>query len=98
MSEKEEIILEREYTIPLRKVWEAQKKKRAEKAIRIIKNFAKKHMKTEEVKISEKVNELIWSRGIEKPPRKIRVIMKKDKDNIVRVELIKETEEEKEAE
>lgn len=98
MSEKEEIILEREYTIPLRKVWEAQKKKRAEKAIRIIKNFAKKHMKAEEVKISEKVNELIWSRGIEKPPRKIRVIMKKDKDNIVRVELIKETEEEKEAE
>jgi|YelNatPaOPRAMG01_1025707.scaffolds.fasta_scaffold191903_1 large subunit ribosomal protein L31e len=96
MSEKEEIILEREYTIPLRDVWKAQKKKRAEKAIRIIKNFAKRHMKAEEVKISEKVNELIWSKGIEKPPRRIKVIMKKDKDNIVKIELIGETKEEKE--
>ncbi|MEM2083284.1 MAG: 50S ribosomal protein L31e [Nitrososphaerota archaeon] len=96
MSEKEEIVLEREYTIPLRDVWEAPKKKRAEKAIRIIKNFAKRHMKAEEVKISEKVNELIWSKGIEKPPRRIKVIMKKDKDNIVKVEMIGESKEEKE--
>jgi large subunit ribosomal protein L31e len=96
MSKKEEIILEREYTIPLRDVWGAPKKKRAEKAIRIIRDFAKRHMKAEEVKISEEVNELIWSRGIEKPPRRIKVIMKKDKDNIVKVELIGESKEEKE--
>jgi large subunit ribosomal protein L31e len=96
MSKKEEIILEREYTIPLRDVWKAPKKKRAEKAIRIIRDFAKRHMKAEEVKISEEVNELIWSRGIEKPPRRIKVIMKKDKDNIVKVELIGESKEEKE--
>lgn len=98
MSEKEEIVLEREYIIPLRNVWKAPKKKRAEKAIKIIKNFAKRHMKAEEVKISEKVNELIWSRGIEKPPRKIKVVMRKDKDNIVRIELIGEAKEEEEAE
>ncbi|MEM1574981.1 MAG: 50S ribosomal protein L31e [Nitrososphaerota archaeon] len=96
MSKKEEIILEREYIIPLRDVWEAPKKKRAKKAIRIIKDFAKRHMKAEEIKISEKVNELIWSRGIEKPPRKIKVVMKKDKDNIVKVELIGESKEEEE--
>ena len=96
MSEKEEIVLEREYTIPLRDAWKAPKKKRAEKAIRIIKNFAKRHMKAEEIKISEKVNEIIWSKGIEKPPRRIKVIMKKDKDNIVKIELIGESKEEKE--
>jgi len=35
--------------------------------------------------ISNDVNEKVWSRGIEKPPRKIRVRAAKDKDGNVTV-------------
>ena len=37
--------------------------------------------------ISKEVNEKIWDRGIEKPPRKIRVRAAKDKDGNVTVYL-----------
>src|SRR4030067_569088 len=37
--------------------------------------------------ISKEINEKIWSRGIEKPPRKIRVRAAKDKDGNVTVYL-----------
>jgi len=95
---EEEIVEERIYTIPLGKAWIAPSYKRAPKAIRIIKDFVKRHMKlearTEEVEeepkrliISNKVNERIWKRGIQKPPRKIRVRAAKDKDGNVTVYL-----------
>ncbi len=84
---REESVLEREYTIPLRTAWKGTRTNRAEKAIRVIRQFAKRHMKPSEIKIENEVNEAIWSRGIQKPPRKIRVLMKKDKDDIVTVSL-----------
>ena len=37
--------------------------------------------------ISNEVNERIWSRGIEKPPRRIRVRVTKDREGLVRVYL-----------
>ncbi|MEM4311317.1 MAG: 50S ribosomal protein L31e [Nitrososphaerales archaeon] len=82
MSEK----FERIYNIPLRKAWVAPRKRRTERAINIIKEFALKHSKAEEVKIDTKLNELLWLRGIEKPPRKITVKMVKE-DNTVTVSL-----------
>ena len=84
---REESVLEREYTIPLRAAWKGTRTNRAEKAIRVIQQFAKRHMKPSEIKIENEVNEAIWSRGIQKPPRKIRVLMKKDKDDVVTVSL-----------
>jgi len=97
--EKEEIIEERFYTIPLGKAWLMPPNKRAPKAMRIIKDFVKRHMKLDvrreeeeesELKrlvVDNKVNEKIWSRGIEKPPRKIRIRAAKDKDGNVTVYL-----------
>ncbi|MEM3730153.1 MAG: 50S ribosomal protein L31e [Candidatus Bathyarchaeia archaeon] len=95
---EEEIVEERIYTIPLGKAWIKPPNKRAPKAIRIIRDFIKKHMKLERPSegeeeepkrliISNEVNERIWSRGIEKPPRKIRVRAAKDKDGNVTVYL-----------
>ena len=81
----EESVLEREYTIPLRGAWKGSRTDRAEKAIRVIRQFAKRHMKSSEIKIDSEVNQAVWSRGIQKPPRKIRVLMKKDKDDLVTV-------------
>ncbi|MEM3463820.1 MAG: 50S ribosomal protein L31e [Candidatus Bathyarchaeia archaeon] len=98
---EEEIVEERFYTIPLGKAWLVPPNKRAPKAIRIIRDFIKRHMKLEAKKegeeeeeaepkkliISNEVNEKVWSRGIEKPPRKIRVRAARDKDGNVTVYL-----------
>jgi large subunit ribosomal protein L31e len=70
---EEDIVEERIYTIPLGKAWLSPRKKRAPRAIRLIQSFIKRHMKTDSFFLNSKVNEKVWSRGIEKPPRKIRV-------------------------
>ena len=94
---EEEIVEEKFYTIPLGKAWISPRKKRAPKAVRIIRGFIEKHMKirteaegeeeAEFLVISNEVNEKIWSRGIEKPPRKIRVRAAKDKEGVITVHL-----------
>jgi large subunit ribosomal protein L31e len=94
----EEFVEERIYTIPLGKAWVRPPKKRAPRAMHMVKAFVTKHMKLamrveeEEEKeelpkliISNDVNEKVWGRGIEKPPRKIRVRAAKDKDGNVTV-------------
>ena len=93
----EEIVEEKFYTIPLRKAWISQRKKRAPRAMRIIRSFVEKHMKirseavgeeeAEFLVISNAVNQRVWSRGIEKPPRKIRVRAVKDKEGVITVHL-----------
>jgi len=83
--EEAEPVEERTYTIPLGRTRLAPRKKRAPRALRLIREFARRHMKAEEVKIAPELNELIWSRGVEKPPRKIRVRMEKYEDGTVRV-------------
>ncbi len=89
-SESEEIELERVYTVPLRITRFVPRTKRAPRAIRFLRDFMARHMKTdvEKVKIMPEVNEYIWSRGIEKPPRRIRVRAVKLKDGTVKVYLI----------
>lgn len=97
-EEEEEFVEERVYTIPLGKAWVRPRKKRAPRAMQLIKAFLTKHMKmdmsveAEEEKeelpkliISNDVNEKVWSRSIGKPPRKIRVRAAKDKDGNVTV-------------
>jgi len=97
-EEEEEFVEERIYTIPLGKAWVRPPKKRVPRAIRIIKDFVTKHMKMDmraEVEeeegemprlvITNDVNEKVWSRSIEKPPRKIRVRVAKDNEGNVTV-------------
>ena len=69
--------LERVYTIPLGKVLLSANTHRAVRAINMIKEFARRHMKTYEIKIDEEVSHQIWARGVRSPPRKIRVKMTK---------------------
>ncbi|NWF87269.1 60S ribosomal protein L31 [Candidatus Bathyarchaeota archaeon] len=98
-AEEEEFVEERIYTIPLSKAWIVPPKKRAPKAIRIIRSFVTKHMKLEARKegeeeetpkrlfISNEVNERVWKRGIEKPCRNIRIRAARDKEGNVTVYL-----------
>ncbi len=88
MSDDEEIVEERLYTIPLRRAWIGTIRKRTPRALRILRKFIKKNMKTENVLIDSGVNERLWSRGIEKPPRKIRIRALRYRDDVVRVQLI----------
>jgi large subunit ribosomal protein L31e len=85
---EEEIIDERIYTVPLRKAyWTGSRLRRSNRAVRILREFVERHMKPEEVVIQAEVNERIWERGIQKPPRRIRIRATKNSDNLVRVYL-----------
>jgi len=99
-KEEEEIVEERTYTIPLQKALVRPPKRRAPRAMQLIRAFVTKHMKLEmkvseeeeeeelpQLIISKEVNEKVWGRGIEKPPRKIKVRAAKDKDGNVTVYL-----------
>ncbi|MCL2687723.1 MAG: 50S ribosomal protein L31e [Methanobrevibacter sp.] len=80
--------MERTYTIPLRDAKNVQRTIRAAKAIRVVQEFLKKHMKAEEIKIDASVNEKIWERGIQKIPSKVKVKAVKDDDGIVEATLV----------
>jgi len=80
---KEEIIDERIYVIPLAKARQGPRNKRAKKAIRYLREFMERHFKPESLIISQEVNEAIWARGIQKPPRKIKIRATKNIDGLV---------------
>jgi large subunit ribosomal protein L31e len=77
--------LERVYTINLGKVKLSQSQHRAVRAINMIREFARHHMKIEEIKIEEELAHLIWSKGVRNPPRKVRVRMTKTDDGYILV-------------
>ncbi len=77
--------LERVYTINLGKVLLSVDTHRAPRAINMIKEFARHHMKTSEIKIEEDLAHIIWSKGVRSPPRKIRVRMSKTDEGYILV-------------
>lgn len=96
----DEIVEERFYTIPLQKALVRPPKKRAPRAMQLVKLFVTKHMKIDmkvseeeeidelpQLIVSKEVNEKIWAKGIEKPPRRIKTRVTKDRDGNVVVYL-----------
>ncbi len=97
-KEEEEVVEEKTYTIPLGKALIMPPRTRAPRAMHMIRAYVVKHMKipsrAEEedeepptLTITKEVNEQVWGRGIEKPPRKIRVRATKDNEGNVTVHL-----------
>ena len=84
--------LTRTYVVPLGVVFEAPPYRRAKKAIIVIREFATRRMKAKQVSIDTEVNELLWSRGIKHPPRRITLEMERDEDGVVKVKLPPEPE------
>ena len=93
--------LERVFTIPLTITKQVPKTKRAARALKEIKEFVRQHMadktvRDEEEKLKQDVwidyrlNELIWSRGIENPPSKVRVKAIRFEDGLIEVSLPEE--------
>lgn len=64
---------EKTYVIPLRNAYKAPRTKRAKRAVNIVRNFLAKHLKTDEVILSENLNQRLWENGLQKPPRKVKV-------------------------
>ncbi|RLE51924.1 MAG: 50S ribosomal protein L31e [Candidatus Methanomethylicota archaeon] len=90
MSSGEEgakIVEERIYVVPFRIAFFVPRPKRVPRAIRFLRSFVQRHMKTDKVWISPEVNEAIWSRGKKKPPRRIKVRAVKEEDGTVKVYL-----------
>jgi len=74
---------ERVYTVNLGKVLLTPNNQRAKRAINMVKEFARRHMKMEQIKIEEELSHLLWSRGIKHPPRKVRVKMTKTDEGYI---------------
>jgi len=89
MSKTEES-LTRVYTINLGRAWLTPMHKRTDRVINMIREFAQKHMKSDDIKLEQDLNRQIWSRGKTHPPRKVRVKMVKDEDGVVTVSLYEE--------
>lgn len=66
---------ERVLTVPLRDVSAEASHKRADYAMRLVKEHLSKHFSVDEdaVRLDPSINETIWSRGRSKPPKKVRV-------------------------
>ncbi|MBL7055329.1 60S ribosomal protein L31 [Candidatus Woesearchaeota archaeon] len=82
-------VLERTYNVPLRKEFlKAPNWNRTPKAVRALKQFIVKHMKSEDVSIGRYANELLWKKGIKSPPHHIKVNVTKDNKGKVVAELV----------
>jgi large subunit ribosomal protein L31e len=79
--------LTRVYTINLGRAWLTPQHKRTDRVVNMIREFATKHMKSDEIKIEQDLNRQVWARGKTNPPRKVRVKMVKDEDGVVTVSL-----------
>jgi large subunit ribosomal protein L31e len=77
----------RVYTINLGKAWITPEHKRTDRVVNMIREFAKKHMKSNEIKLDQDLNRQLWSRGKTNPPRKVRVKMVKEEGGAVTVSL-----------
>ncbi|CAF1102009.1 unnamed protein product [Adineta ricciae] len=67
-------VVTREYTVNLHKrLHGVAFKKRAPRAVKELKKFAEKMMKTSDVRIDSKLNKEIWSQGINHVPYRVRV-------------------------
>ena len=66
--------MERLYTIPLRREFsKAPNYKRTYRAVKAIRDFIKKHMKCDNVKIGTELNLEMWKHGRKNPPARIKI-------------------------
>lgn len=83
--------LERIYTIPLRKTKDLVRSRRADLAVRDVKRFLSRHMKSEQIWLDASVNEALWSKGKFTIPSRIRVRATRFNDGVVEVTLPEST-------
>ncbi len=70
---KPQIVKEMMYTVPLKYAWCGPHNDRTRKAVTILKKFLIRHMKSENVHLTEELNEELWKHGMKNPPRRIKI-------------------------
>ena len=91
--------IERTYTVPLRREFlKAVPKKRANRAVKAVRQFLEKHMKSDKIKLDDSINLEIWKHGISNPPSKVKINATKDANAEVRATLFGVKKEEPKAE
>lgn len=85
MDDKTEIII----TVPLRATKTAPRTRRAARAVKEVKDTIARHMSADYDKIwmDKTLNEKIWERGIQNPPKKLSLKATKFDDGLVEVSL-----------
>jgi large subunit ribosomal protein L31e len=87
MAKKEQII-ERTYNVPLRKEYQKVPRwRKTKKAVKALREFLVRHMKSENIKLDEDVNNELWKHGIRNPPHHLKVVARKDDKGAVNVTL-----------
>jgi len=87
-EEKSKIVLERVYNVPLRKEFQKVADwRRTKKAVKALREFIAKHMKSKDVVIGKYANQYLWKDGIRNPPHHVKVTATKDDKGKVTVEL-----------
>lgn len=93
-ADEQKKILEREYIVPLRREWlKVQKYKRANRAVRALKEFIAQHMKVydrdlNKIKVDVYLNNELRFRGMKKPLHKVKVKAIKYENGEVVVKLV----------
>jgi len=70
---------ERVYVVPLRRVKLKSRPQRAPTAVREVRAFLRRHLKTDSFTIDESVNRRIWGGGIQHIPSRIRIKVTEEK-------------------
>ncbi len=79
--------LERIYTIPLSKTKDLVRSRRADLAVRDVKRYLTRHMKSDHIWVDQEVNEALWDHGKYSIPSRIRVRATRFSDGVVEVTL-----------
>lgn len=78
---------EKIFIIPLRDAKNAPRHRRAGRAVKIVREFLARHMKSGDIKIDPALNQKLLNRGKKKPPMKVRVKAVKDDEGLVNASL-----------
>ncbi len=91
---------EKIYVIGLGRLYWAGRSNRAPKAVKKIREFLYRHTKAEKIVIDESINEFVFSRSYDKPPRKVavRVVQLDDEGKILKAALAVPVEEKEKTE
>jgi large subunit ribosomal protein L31e len=88
MAKTENKIIERTYNVPLRKEYrKVPRWRKTKKAVTALRQFLSKHMKSDDIKLSNALNEKVWQHGIKNPPHHIKVTVTKDEKGVVNADL-----------
>lgn len=75
------------YVVNLGRIYRTGRYRRLARALRTIKTFISRHTKAKEVIIDRSINEYIFSKAYDKPPRKITVKVVKVDEGVVKASL-----------